>query len=269
MEIGIFARTYKNTDIEDVVLQIKEIGIRHMHMNMSCLNESTLPTRIDYPSLDRLKRITEEHSVTMDGMSGTFNILKASEKDYEGFERLAKVTAYLKIPMISLCTGSNGASMWEYHPDNRSEESWKKMKEAIIRLSIIAEKYHLTLGIEPEHSNVVCDAVRAKKLLEELPNAPLGIIMDGANLLPGTDLLKQKETLTEAFALLSSRIIQAHAKDFREGSEFVAAGKGVLDYRTYFDLLKRTSYNGAIILHQLLPEQVQESVDFLNRTNEG
>ena len=46
---------------------------------------------------------------------------------------------------------------------------------------------------------------------------------------------------------------------FKGNTEFVAAGQGDLDFRLYIDLLKKTGYEGALIMHGLSEEQIPVS----------
>ncbi len=86
--------------------------------------------------------------------------------------------------------------------------------------------------------------------------------MDPTNLLFPEDVERQLEIFENAFTRLGEHIVLAHAKDVGEYDESigelkrVAAGKGRLDYPGYFRLLKDSGYEGSIILHSLLEEEM-------------
>ncbi|MET1073345.1 MAG: TIM barrel protein, partial [Umezawaea sp.] len=93
------------------------------------------------------------------------------------------------------------------------------------------------LGVEPEHGNVIRDAPAAARLLAELgADAPIGIVLDPANLLTPQTVGEQDEILGEAFALLGDHVIGTQAKDVVE-SGYSAAGAGLMDYRALFTQL--------------------------------
>ena len=97
--------------------------------------------------------------------------------------------------------------------------------ELVQRIIGAAEKNNLVLAFEPETENVVNSANRARKLLDEIQNPRLRIVIDPANLIdPGR---KQEEILDESFALLGDAIVIAHAKDRTAAFEACAAGKGI------------------------------------------
>ena len=86
------------------------------------------------------------------------------------------------------------------------------------------------LGIEPEPGNVIRDARTAARLLDELGHdAPVGIVLDPANLLSPETVSRQSEILAEAVDLLGPRVVGIQAKDVA-ASGSAAAGAGLLDY---------------------------------------
>ena len=129
----------------------------------------------------------------------------------------------------------------------------------------LAEANQITLGVEPEPSNVVASACKARRLLDELKSLRLKIVMDAANLFRVEDLPRMHETLDEAFDLLGGDIVLAHAKDIQLAGElrYVAAGKGSLDYDQYISLLNAFGFAGSLILHELKESEVAGTVAFL------
>jgi sugar phosphate isomerase/epimerase len=168
--------------------------------------------------------------------------------------------------IITLCTGTRDPyNMWRYHPDNSSPAAWRDLLDALAVALEIAEAYKVTLGIEPEVSNVIDSARKARQLLEEFSSPYLKIVMDGANLFPAGTLPRMREILGEAFDLLGEAISLAHAKDLTHDGEAgqAAAGTGLLDYDLYLELLQQAGYNGPLILHGLREDEVAGSVAFL------
>ena len=123
--------------------------------------------------------------------------------------------------------------------------------------------WDITLAFEPEAENIVNSASRARKLLDELKNPRLRIVMDLANLVsPGCN---QKEVLDESFALIGDAIGIAHAKDRNKEFQACAPGKGILDFEYYLQCLKEIGFTGPLIMHGLEEEDVAFSRDFLHR----
>ncbi|WP_308636823.1 sugar phosphate isomerase/epimerase family protein [Paenibacillus silvisoli] len=207
----------------------------------------------------------------LSAVSGTFNM--AHPDDYvrrQGVDRLrvlAQASRELGTSVITLCTGSRDReNMWRPHSDNRSKEAWSDMLHTMAAAVEIAEAFDLVLGVEPELANVVCDARRAKALLDELRSPRVKIVMDAANMYNPEHGGSMNDLLSESFGLLGEHIALAHAKDIRmddSGSEFVASGQGAVDYRHYLRLLSAARFQGPLILHGLSEDQVPESLAYI------
>ena len=129
----------------------------------------------------------------------------------------------------------------------------------------IARQANVVLAFEPEMSNVVDSARKARRLLDEIGSPHLKVTMDPANLFHAGELPRMKEILDEVFALLSKDIVLCHAKDLDHDGEagHKPAGHGVLDYDRYMSLLRQYKFRGPILLHGLTVEQVPGCVAFV------
>jgi len=268
MKIGIFAKTFSRPTIEDLFKAIAGYEIYSAQFNLSCVGLETLPTNVPGALARRVIDAAEHAKVELSAMSGTFNMAHpdpAVRRDgLTKFEVLCDVTARLRIPVITLYTGTRDpVNMWKWHSDNDSKEAWADMVRSIESALTAAEKNNLVLAFEPESENVVNSATRARDLLNELQNPRLRIVIDPANLIgPERD---QKEILDESFALLADAIVIAHAKDRTTDFKPCAAGKGILEFDYYLRQLKQRGFTGPLIMHGLEEEEVPFSRDFLSR----
>jgi sugar phosphate isomerase/epimerase len=155
--------------------------------------------------------------------------------------------------------------MWRRHPDNGSPESWRDMAACIREATDIARQANVVLAFEPEMSNVVDSARKARRLLDEIGSPHLKVTIDPANLFHSGELPRMKEILDEAFALVGKDIVLAHAKDLDHDGEagHKAAGQGVLDYDRYLGLLRKYDFKGPLLLHGLSVGQVPGCMVFL------
>ena len=268
MKIGIFAKTFSRPTIEELFQAIASYEIYSVQFNMSCAGVETFPGNVSSDLVQRITDAAEQATVELAALSGTFNMAHpdpAVRRDgLEKFEILCEVAARLHIPVITLCTGTRDpVNMWKWHHDNDSKEAWDDMVQSIDAALTSAEKNNLILAFEPESENVANSASRARKLLDELRNPRLRIIIDPANLI--SPKRHQKEVLDEAFALLGDAIDIAHAKDRNKDFEACAAGKGLLDFEYYLRCLKEIGFTGPLIMHGLKEEDAAFSRDFLLR----
>ncbi|WP_409304908.1 sugar phosphate isomerase/epimerase family protein [Peribacillus sp. SCS-155] len=271
MEIGIFAKTFSRNNVMDVIQAIQDYDIHTVQFNMACANLPTLPAKMERATIRKLQNVFSTSNVHVAALSGTFNMIHPSiherGKGLVGLENLAYICECIGTNIITLCTGSRDANdMWKFHPENNSQKAWDDLLQTMEKALKIAEKYDIVLGIEPELSNVINTASKARSMLDTFQSKHLKIIMDGANLIPIHRIHRMNPILDEAFDLLGEDIILAHAKDLSiEQDDFVAAGQGNLDYRHYLSLLKSVGYERPLIMHGLREDQVSTSKSFLEK----
>ena len=270
MNIGIFAKTFVRPTLEEVFQAAANHGLRRVQFNFSCAGLPNLPERIDPGLLEKIRAQAAANQLTIVALSGTFNMIhpdiKARRDGLERLSVLAATSRELRIPYISLCTGTRDPEdMWRRHADNQTPKAWRDLTVSMSEALSIADKFNVTLGIEPEVSNVVDSAGKARRLLDEMQSPHLKIIMDGANLFGAGQLPRMREVLEDAFDLLGPDIVIAHAKDLDHDGEagHLAAGKGLLDYDLYLRLLKQANFEGPLLLHGLAEEEVDAAVSFL------
>jgi sugar phosphate isomerase/epimerase len=269
MKLGIFAKTFSRPTIEELFQSIASCGINSVQFNLSCARLEPLPKHVPSELAQRIADAAEQVTIALSAISGTFNMAHPDPVDRRSnllkFEVLCEVAARLRIPVVTLCTGTRDpVNMWKWHSANDSEEAWVDMVQSIESALIAAERNNLILAFEPESENIVNSASRARKLLNELRNVRLRVVIDPANLIsPGCN---QKEVLDEAFALLGDSIVIAHAKDRDKDFQACAAGKGILDFEYYLQCVKRSGFNGPLIMHGLEERDVAFARYFLRQT---
>lgn len=270
MQIGIFAKTFVRTSLDEVLDAVTAHGLDTVQFNLACAGVATLPDAIEPDLTTAIREAFRQRGMKMAALSGTFNMIHPDQAQRQaGMRRLrmlATACTALEVSLITLCTGTRDAeNMWQAHADNQSDAAWQDLLASTEEAVRIAEDADITLGIEPEVSNVVDSARRARRLLDEIRSPRLKIIMDGANLFHAGELPQMRRILQDAFDLLGNDIALAHAKDLSHdgaaGRE--AAGRGVLDYDRYIRLLGANGYRGPLILHGLSEAQVDDSVAFL------
>jgi sugar phosphate isomerase/epimerase len=270
MRIGIFARTFERGTLGETLDAVQAHGLDCIQFNMECAGVAPMPDRIEGALCDAIRDELSSRRITMVSLSGTFNMIHPDTQERQrGLARLREMAASsrrLGASVITLCTGTRDPGyMWRAHPDNASPEAWRDVVVSMGEASRFAEEYDVTLAFEPEVSNVVDSARKARLLLDEIRSPRLKIVMDGANLYHAGELPRMGEILREAFDLLGEDIALAHAKDLDRDGEagHLAAGTGLLDYDLYVSLLRASGFDGALLLHGLEESQVDGCRDFL------
>ncbi|MBS1858413.1 MAG: sugar phosphate isomerase/epimerase [Acidobacteria bacterium] len=269
--IGILlATTFTTGTLEARLDGAKACGLACVQMSMACANLPEMPDRIPAELPGRIRREASARGIAIASVTGTFNMCHPDpEYRRTGLRRLrvlAEACPEMGTSRIHVCTGTRDPnSMWRFHPDNGSAESWRDMAACVREATGIAREANVVLAFEPEMSNVVDSARKARRLLDETGSPHLKVTIDPANLFHTGELPRMKEILDEAFALVGRDIVLAHAKDLDRDGEagHKAAGEGVLDYERYLRLLRKYDFKGPLLLHGLSVAQVPGCMAFL------
>jgi len=260
MHVGLMEGTIRRATLTESLDAVVEHGVHHLQYHVSA----------SAPPLTEIRKEMDAREITISAISGTYNMIDPDvQKRLAGLRMLRSVAEKcepLGTSVITICTGSRDPhSMWRAHPENSSESAWRDLVESMGQALEVTEEFGVTLALEPEVANVIDSAPRARRLLDEMQSPYLKIVMDGANIFHKGELPRMREILDEAFELLGDDIALAHAKDLDRDGEagHLAAGTGLLDYDQYLSLLKKSGYDGAVVLHGLSEAQVPDCTGFL------
>ncbi|MCC6699383.1 MAG: sugar phosphate isomerase/epimerase [Candidatus Hydrogenedentes bacterium] len=270
MHIGIFAKTFVRPSLEKTLDAVVAHGIRSVQFNMSCAQLPSMPDSIEDSQSEAICDALRTRGIVMAAVSGTFNMIHPDHQVRDlGMRRLhvlARACKRLGTSIITLSTGTRDPeSLWRRHPDNDSPGAWADLRTGMAEALHIAGQYQVSLAFEPEISNVIDTARKARRLLDEMRSTHLKVVIDAANLFHRGELPHMAGVLREAFDLLGDSVVLAHAKDLSADGEAgkEAAGNGLLNYDLYIELLDRIGYKGPLILHSLQESEVDPSVAFL------
>jgi sugar phosphate isomerase/epimerase len=265
---GIFARTFVRPTLEAALDAVAATGVRDVQFNLALLGGASLPEEITAETAAAVRTAFEQRGLTMAAVSGTYNMAHPDpalrDRGRRALAALIGRARELGTGVVTVCTGTRDAEeMWRAHPANGSAEAWRDMLASMTAAAEAADAAGVTIGVEPEHANVVRDARAGRRLLDELRSPHVGIVVDAANLVEPGRTGGQERILREAFALLGDDVVLAHAKDVREDGTVVAAGSGTVDYGLYVELLRSARYDGALVLHGLAEDDVPATVAFV------
>jgi sugar phosphate isomerase/epimerase len=269
--LGIFAKTFSRTSLEETLGAIASNGIQAVQFNLSCVGLPTLPDAISQPECERIRSAFDEAGLEMVAISGTFNPLTNDparrEDDLRRLDILASACPRFSTNLITLCSGTlDQQDMWRHHPGNTSREAWSNMVAMMRRIAKIAEARDVVMAFEPETGNVVDSAQKARQLLDEIGSPRLRVVLDPANLFSPENVARRDEVVLEAFALLAPDISLLHGKDILpDGSGTTVPGLGILDYQTIFELIHRYGIDVPFILHGMREDQVMQSIAYIKQ----
>lgn len=161
----------------------------------------------------------------------------------------------------------NPAHSWDDFPQNRAPETLALFITNLQPSVKQAEKVGVTILIEGYLTHVVGTAATALKVREAL-GEHVAFVMDPPNYFTRSMASASKRSLRELFRDLGSLCPIAHGKDVRYvGSELSMprAGTGTLDYKEYLELLNEFQPGCPLVLEQIRPQELRETIDFIDR----
>jgi sugar phosphate isomerase/epimerase len=242
--LGIFARTFRRHTPAEVAAAVSAAGYALAHWNFAAIGRATLAADVDEDQFSVVRNAFHDHGLGIPSVSGTFNMINPHidlrDQQIEAAIRLIRLVGVLGADVVTLCTGTRDPdNMWQAHPGNTDPSAWSDLRRSLDPLLEAASDAGVRLGVEPELGNVVRDAPTAARLLDELgADAPVGIVLDPANLLTPDTIDQQDKIVGEAIDLLGERVISIQAKDV-VSSGHAAAGAGLMDYPALFAQLTR------------------------------
>ncbi|HEX7240696.1 MAG TPA: sugar phosphate isomerase/epimerase [Longimicrobiaceae bacterium] len=268
MRLGVFAKTFAGETPLAVLSAAGASGFDCVQYNMACSGLGALPRRVPTEAAEAVRAASGATGVGIAAVSATYNLIHpdrgAREAGRAAFEAIAGATRGMGTGIVTVCTGSLDAEdQWRWHPGNDSADAWTEFLAEMRLLVTVAERSGVVIGVEPEMANVVRDAARAREMLDAFPGAPIGIVLDPANLFEDMDGFRDGAVVDEAVEMLSDRIVMAHAKDRDAEGRFVAAGQGVLDFGRFVGGLRRAGFDGAVVTHGLSAEEAPQVARFL------
>jgi len=270
LQLGIFAKTFARPTVEEIFDEVAGHRLPCVQFNFSCAGLPSLPEELELSVLERIRGSAVSRKVSLAAVSGTSNLIDPNPtRRSDGLQRvrvLIYACSYVGTNVVTLCSGTRDPDdLWRSHPDNNSPQAWSDLRASLDEVLEVAELHDVTLGLEPELSNVVNSAPRARRLLDETESPNLKIIMDAANLIPPDELPRRTRILEEAFDILGNDLILAHAKelgpDGRAGN--LPLGSGILDWDRYLELLSQAQFAGALIMHGFEETDLAASAAFL------
>lgn len=270
MQVGVFAKTFPGDDPQHVLAACKAAGFDTVQYNMSCSGINSLPGSISADVTRSIINASADSGVHIAAVSATYNMthpdLKRREAGRRGFKAIAESAAQIGTKILTVCSGSlNPDDQWQHHPANHDPETWIEMCREFEIILQLADKHDLLVGVEPEHANIVSSSAKARRLLDEFEGSAIRIVLDPANILENVPHESQHKILDEAFDLLGSAIILAHAKDRNADGVVVPAGAGTVDWNYFLGGLAQTGFTGSLIAHGISAGDAPNVATFLAR----
>ena len=270
MRIGLCSSDFKTPmKCDDLFKKMAELKFTVTQVGLASVLETNfvptgnieIPWKVEDDVIRMLMNASEKYGIEIISLNGTCNMAHPDkairDEAVQRFEGFAKSARAMGATYASLCSGTRDTTdLWKYNENNDSAEAWADMFDTMKRITEIAERNNLILGIETEAANVINTPERARKLMDDVGSPNLKMIIDCANLFHAGKAHKANvhTTLKHAFEWFGKDIVMAHGKDISdsEGIDYCPTGEGIIDYAYFMQLLKDYNYKGDMLLHSIV-----------------
>lgn len=219
MQFGIRLHDAVQAPVEERLKIVKEQGFTCAHVALSkVISENSVAPQALTPGYAMyLKRLFDKNELDCAVLGCYLNLanpdvaqLKAIQEKYMANIRFA---AHLGAGVVGTETGAPNVE-YKFEEACWNEESLQIFINNLRPVVKYAEQMGVLMAIEPVVRHIVCNPVRARRVLDEIDSPNLRIILDPVNLLESYNYEKQDEIIDEAIELLGRDVAVLHVKDF-------------------------------------------------------
>lgn len=239
MDVGAVSRSFPQLSNKETAQFLAKEGFKWTELCFSQTDSnywvyngrSNLETLTNKKSKEIID-IYQDHGIEVAAIGVFTNLLEQDEKEAEEnlayFERLMEIASTNNIPYVStecgFIPGKRGINADTY------ESAFDLFKDRLGQLVQKAEKYHVSIALEPCVLDIIPSAKRTVDLIEQIGSSHLKVLLDPANLIAN-------HSEEDMFHYLSTHIAYFHGKDRKVNDAYGRAiGDGDINWPLFFQL---------------------------------
>ena len=216
-----------------------------------------------------LKRLFDKNELDCAVLGCYLNLANPDEKQLRTTQDkyLANIrfAAHMGVGVVGTETGAPNT---EYKFEEACWSDWalERFIDGLRPVVEYAEKMGVLVAMEPVVRHIVCNPVRARKVLDEINSPNLRIILDPVNLLESYNYEKQDEIFDQAIELLGKDVAVLHVKDFviQDGRLIsVPVGFGQCHWDRIMPYMKKEKPYMHATLEDTKPENAVEALHYI------
>lgn len=271
MQFGIRLHDAVQAPIEERLKIVKEQGFTCAHVALSkVISENSVAPQALTPGYAMyLKRLFDKNELDCAVLGCYLNLanpdaaqLKAIQEKYMANIRFA---AHLGAGVVGTETGAPNVE-YRFEEACWNEESLQIFIKNLRPVVKYAEQMGVLMAIEPVVRHIVCNPVRARRVLDEIGSTNLRIILDPVNLLESYNYEKQDEIIDEAIDLLGKDVAVLHVKDFviKDGKLVsVPVGQGQCHWDRIMPYMKKEKPYMHATLEDTRPDNAVAALEYI------
>lgn len=273
MQLGIRLHDIKTAPLTERLQIAGKQGFSCVHLALSkVISEYPVDDAALTPGFAMyLRRLFAEHGLDVAVLGCYLNLANPNpEKLAQIQRRYLTQIRFASLLGAGVVGTETGAPNEEYRMDEytHTEEALALFVKNLRPVVSYAEKMGVIVAIEPVAKHIVCNAKRARRVLDEIASPNLQIIFDPVNLLDGANYRDREAVIAEAIELLGEDIAVVHIKDFVEKDgelKAVAAGTGEMDYGQIIRFMKERKPYIHVTLENTTPENAVAARKLIQR----
>ncbi|MBU0713784.1 MAG: sugar phosphate isomerase/epimerase [Verrucomicrobia bacterium] len=281
MKLSLFSVSYAGLwgqaflGLEDFIARVRSLG--YSGVEIMCKRPHLDPFRISDNAIRRLRDLLKKHRLSVSCMAAytDFNAganaseVPLADLQVEYIRAIAVVARKLDCGLIRVFTGY----------ENQIEPfgtQWARIITGLRAACDAAREHGVTLGIQ-NHHDIAVDTKALREMLLEIDRPNLELCVDAWSLhLRGENMDQALRSVREhlAFSTVADYVVLNRHRYRPQLVNYekvepalvkaVQMGKGELDYRTYFAVLKRLGYKGWVSYETCSPLRGGGSIDNLD-----
>lgn len=274
MQIGIRLHDTKQLPLEERVKNVKEQGFTCAHLALSkVISDYSVADSALTPGFAMyLKNLFRKNDVDIAVLGCYLNLANPNKEALknvtERYLSHIRFASLLGCGVVGTETGNPNETYTYEEERSHSEEALETFIANLRPVVEYAEKMGVILAIEPVFTHIVCNPLRARKVLDEIASPNLQIILDPVNLLHISNYQNREAIIKEAIEVLGDDVAVVHIKDFRveEGKLVsVAAGTGMMDYTDIIRFIKKEKPYIHVTLENTNPDNAVWAKEYIQK----
>lgn len=269
LNLGIRAHDMNENEFDKVLNNMKKFGLNHTQLApFKQFNKELKSTYHLSPGFaNQVRHQLEEVKIDIAVLGCYINMVHLDDSIRD--EELKKFFTCLRLArnfgatLVGTETGSVGNG---FTLENYTDASFERMIESILLMVKEAEKWGVTIGIEPGINHPLHTIDKTVWMLERISSNNLQLILDPVNLLQVDNYHNQVAVTEEAIQKLGDKVAVFHLKDYvmENGKvKFVPLGQGIMDIKPILKYAKYERPNIQISLEETKEANLEESLNYI------
>lgn len=272
MKIGVRVHDFGKSNPKRLAELAKEVGFSGVQLvlNKAIEHETGLPGTLSLEKAEAISQAFSEQGLSIYMLGAYFNPVHSNSDlvltNIAKFKEHLQYASAFKAGYVGSETGSYNDDKWTYHPMNRTEEAYLRVKTVFNELAVYAKTVGAKIALEGAYGHCMYEPSLLKRLVDEIDNGTVFVTVDLYNYLSSDNYLRYKEIFEDCLECFKGKIVIFHLKDcvVENGVlKQVAIGKGMFDYDYLLGRIQATNPDAVLIFEGSKPEDMKESFDFI------